>query len=166
MAEEALFDLMHMEAVSYVFQGGEKLSELSMDIFTGRKDEAVSKLEHMGFATGYRLVERLTRESGRYKDELDIMKYICKDLWVTVYKKQIDNLRTNHQGVYVLHDNRFRFLSHMAAGKQYLEYAPRYLAFTCGLVRGCLANLGITCVVTAEVTQLPACKFQIQVQRG
>ncbi|XP_053649222.1 trafficking protein particle complex subunit 6B isoform X2 [Cherax quadricarinatus] len=129
-------------------------------------DEAISKLEHMGFATGYRLVERLTRESGRYKDELDIMKYICKDLWVTVYKKQIDNLRTNHQGVYVLHDNRFRFLSRMAAGKQYLQYAPRYLAFTCGLVRGCLANLGVTCVVTAEVTQLPACKFQIQVQRG
>ena len=42
----------------------------------------------------------------------------------------------------------------------------QYLAFTCGLVRGCLANLGVTCVVTAEVTQLPACKFQIQVQRG
>ncbi|XP_053649221.1 trafficking protein particle complex subunit 6b isoform X1 [Cherax quadricarinatus] len=156
MAEEAIFDFIHMEAVSYAFQGGEKMSE----------DEAISKLEHMGFATGYRLVERLTRESGRYKDELDIMKYICKDLWVTVYKKQIDNLRTNHQGVYVLHDNRFRFLSRMAAGKQYLQYAPRYLAFTCGLVRGCLANLGVTCVVTAEVTQLPACKFQIQVQRG
>lgn len=73
----------------------------------------------------FKFFDRLTRESGRYKDELDIMKYICKDLWVTVYKKQIDNLRTNHQGVYVLHDNRFRFLSHMAAGKQYLEYAPR-----------------------------------------
>lgn len=71
------------------------------------------------------LLSRLTRESGRYKDELDIMKYICKDLWVTVYKKQIDNLRTNHQGVYVLHDNRFRLLSHMANGKQYLQYAPR-----------------------------------------
>ncbi|XP_042236542.1 trafficking protein particle complex subunit 6b-like isoform X3 [Homarus americanus] len=143
-------------------------SEVLLWLYTAAPvmDEAISKLEHMGFATGYRLVERLTRESGRYKDELDIMKYICKDLWVTVYKKQIDNLRTNHQGVYVLHDNRFRFLSHMAAGKQYLQYAPRYLAFTCGLVRGCLANLGVTCVVTAEVTQLPACKFQIQVQRG
>ena len=42
----------------------------------------------------------------------------------------------------------------------------QYLAFTCGIVRGALANLGVTCVVTAEVTQLPACKFQIQVQRG
>ena len=25
------------------------------------------------------------------------MKYICKDFWTAVYKKQIDNLRTNHQ---------------------------------------------------------------------
>ena len=25
------------------------------------------------------------------------MKFICKDLWATIYKKQIDNLRTNHQ---------------------------------------------------------------------
>ena len=47
-----------------------------------------------------------------------------------------------------------------------ISFFLQYLGFTCGLVRGCLANLGVTCVVTAEVTQLPACKFQIQVQRG
>jgi hypothetical protein len=27
---------------------------------------------------------------------------VCKDFWTCVFKKQIDNLRTNHQGVYVL----------------------------------------------------------------
>lgn len=37
MAEEALFDLMHMEAVSYVFQGGEKISEVSVLSFTDRR---------------------------------------------------------------------------------------------------------------------------------
>ena len=55
------------------------------------------------------------------------MKFVCKVLWVSVYKKEIDNLRTNHQGVYVLNDNRFRFLLRLAAGKQYLEYAPRVI---------------------------------------
>ena len=40
---------------------------------------------------------RFTKDSGRFKDELEIMKYICKDFWTAVYKKQIDNLRTNHQ---------------------------------------------------------------------
>ena len=25
------------------------------------------------------------------------MKFICKDFWNSVFKKQVDNLRTNHQ---------------------------------------------------------------------
>ena len=44
---------------------------------------------------------RFTKDSGRFKDELEIMKYICKDFWTAVYKKQIDNLRTNHQVINV-----------------------------------------------------------------
>lgn len=39
---------------------------------------------------------------------LDTIKFICKDLWVALFDKQIDNLRTNHRGVYVLQDNAFR----------------------------------------------------------
>lgn len=70
-------------------------------------------------------MERLTREWPRFKDELDTMKFICTDFWTCIYKKQIDNLRTNHQGVYVLQDNAFRFLTNFSNGHQYLEYAPR-----------------------------------------
>lgn len=40
---------------------------------------------------------RLTKDTARFKDELDVMKFICKDFWTCVFKKQIDNLRTNHQ---------------------------------------------------------------------
>lgn len=101
----------------------------------------------------------------RFKDELDTMKFICTDFWSAVYKKQIDNLRTNHQGVYVLQDNSFRFLNRLSNGKQYLEVAPRFVAFTCGMIRGSLANLNIQCLVTAEVQSLPSVKFHIQVQR-
>nr|XP_009913642.1 PREDICTED: trafficking protein particle complex subunit 6B isoform X3 [Haliaeetus albicilla] len=66
-----------------------------------------------------------TKDTARFKDELDIMKFICKDFWTTVFRKQIDNLRTNHQGIYVLQDNKFRLLTQMSAGKQYLEHAPK-----------------------------------------
>lgn len=38
--------------------------------------------------------------------------------------KPIDNLRTNHQGIYVLQDNAFRFLSKIGSGKQHLDVAP------------------------------------------
>lgn len=40
---------------------------------------------------------RLTRDSPSFKDELDVMKFICKDFWTKVFRRQIDNLRTNHQ---------------------------------------------------------------------
>ncbi|XP_026224513.1 trafficking protein particle complex subunit 6B-like isoform X2 [Anabas testudineus] len=42
-------------------------------------------------------IERLAKDTAHFKDELDTMKFICKDFWTCVFKKQIDNLRTNHQ---------------------------------------------------------------------
>jgi len=119
----------------------------------------------LGFRVGMSIAERITKETPRFKDELDTMKFVCKEFWMALYKKQIDNLRTNHQGVFVLQDNRFRLLTQMSCNKQYMELAPRYLAFPCGLIRGALSNLGVISVVTAEVSQMPACKFQIQIHR-
>ncbi|KAI2571061.1 TRAPPC6B isoform 6, partial [Pan troglodytes] len=102
MADEALFLLLHNEMVSGVYKSAEQGEE------NGR---CITKLENMGFRVGQGLIERFTKDTARFKDELDIMKFICKDFWTTVFKKQIDNLRTNHQ----------------------------YLAFTCGLIRGGLS---------------------------
>lgn len=48
-----------------------------------------------------------TKDTPRFKDELDTMKFICKDFWSALYKKQIDNLRTNHQ---VHHGSHLCFL--------------------------------------------------------
>jgi hypothetical protein len=44
-----------------------------------------------------------------------VIKFLCKDLWTLVFRKQIDNLKTNHRGVYVLTDNAFRPFSRMSA---------------------------------------------------
>ncbi|XP_004436435.2 trafficking protein particle complex subunit 6B [Diceros bicornis minor] len=157
MADEALFLLLHSEMVSGVYKSAEQ-----GEVENGR---CITKLENMGFRVGQGLLERFTKDTARFKDELDIMKFICKDFWTTVFKKQIDNLRTNHQGIYVLQDNKFRLLTQMSAGKQYLEHASKYLAFTCGLIRGGLSNLGIKSIVTAEVSSMPACKFQVMIQK-
>ncbi|XP_028575990.2 trafficking protein particle complex subunit 6B [Podarcis muralis] len=157
MADEALFLLLHNEMVSGLYRAAEQGD--------GENGRCISKLENMGFRVGQGLIERFTKDTARFKDELDIMKFICKDFWTTVFKKQIDNLRTNHQGIYVLQDNKFRLLTQMSAGKQYLEHAPKYLAFTCGLIRGALSNLGIKSIVTAEVSTMPACKFQVMIQK-
>ena len=70
-------------------------------------------------------LHRISKDSLRFTDELDLLKYVCKVIWSAVFKKEVDNLRTNHQGFYVLHDNRFRLFTSMAKGKQYLEQAPK-----------------------------------------
>ncbi|XP_059008195.1 trafficking protein particle complex subunit 6A isoform X2 [Mustela lutreola] len=122
-------------------------------------------LEGMGFRVGQALGERLPQETLAFREELDILKFLCKDLWVAVFQKQMDSLRTNHQGTYVLQDNSFPLLIRMASGLQYLEEAPKFLAFTCGLLRGALSTLGIKSLVTASVASLPTCKFQVVIQK-
>ncbi|XP_019481854.1 PREDICTED: trafficking protein particle complex subunit 6A isoform X2 [Hipposideros armiger] len=117
---------------------------------------SLSVLEGMGFRVGQALGERLPRETLAFREELDVLKFLCKDLWVAVFQKQMDSLRTNHQGTYVLQDNSFPFLIRMSSGLQYVEEAPKFLAFTCGLLRGTLSTLGIKSLVTASVAALPA----------
>ncbi|XP_015436746.1 PREDICTED: trafficking protein particle complex subunit 6B [Dufourea novaeangliae] len=157
-ADECLFEYLHTEMVNYTLSKASNKKE---------KEEELSRLEWMGFSVGYRIIERLTRDCSRFKDELDMIKFICTDFWSSLYHKQIDNLRTNHHGVYMLQDNSFRLLNKVGTNcnKQYLQESPRLLAFTCGLLRGSLANLGIISTVNAEISTLPSCKFHVQVQQ-
>ncbi|MED6266593.1 Trafficking protein particle complex subunit 6B [Characodon lateralis] len=162
MADESLFEFLHMEIVSHIFNE-QQSSKGEMD--NKERAACISLLEAMGFRVGQGLIERLTRDTPSFKDELDIMKFICKDFWTKVFRRQVDNLRTNHQGTYVLQDNKFSLLTQFSGGKQYLDQAPKYLAFSCGVVRGALSNLGLESVVTAEVSIMPSCKFQVVIQK-
>ncbi|CAF93512.1 unnamed protein product, partial [Tetraodon nigroviridis] len=77
-----------------------------------------------------------------------------------VYKEQQTSTgEVDSKGTYVLQDNKFSLLTQLSSGKQYLDQAPKYLAFSCGVVRGALCNLGLESVVTAEVSIMPSCKF-------
>ncbi|XP_030633661.1 trafficking protein particle complex subunit 6B, like isoform X3 [Chanos chanos] len=132
MADDALFEFLHMEIVSHVYK--EQASRADID---KERVSCVSALESMGFRVGQGLIERFTKDSPTFKDDLDIMKFLCKDFWTNIFRKQVDNLRTNHQ----------------------------FLAFSCGLIRGALSNLGLESVVTAEVSLMPSCKFQVVIQK-
>ncbi|KAI1816760.1 BET3 family protein [Poronia punctata] len=140
---------------------------------TGRKSrldeeeerEAVFfRLEGLGYRVGLGLVERFSRDRPRFTDTLDAIKFVCKDVWMLVFKKQVDNLKTNHRGVYVLTDNLFRPLSRMSthAGGQAVVRAQPFLWFPCGILRGALAAMGINATVQAESVELPGAVFQIK----
>ncbi|KAF9931979.1 Trafficking protein particle complex subunit 33 [Linnemannia zychae] len=135
-------------------------------------DEAMEavyyKLEMIGFRVGERLIERISKDRMRFTDNLDVVKFICKEVWMFLFKKQVDNLKTNHRGVYVLQDNNFRWFNRMAHDQSSVESVKKvtpHLWFPCGILRGILSNLGIASVVVAETSSLPTCTFQIKIAK-
>lgn len=40
---------------------------------------------------------RFSKDRPRFNDTLDVIKFLCKDLWSLVFGKNIDNLKTNHR---------------------------------------------------------------------
>ncbi|KAK2728719.1 bet3 family protein [Colletotrichum kahawae] len=125
------------------------------------RDAVFYRLETLGYRVGQGLVER---DRPHFNDTLDVIKFVCKDLWSLVFRKQVDNLKTNHRGVYVLTDNSFKPFSRMSTetGGQAVVRAQPFLWFPCGIVRGALAALGINATVQAETNELPAAIFQIK----
>lgn len=64
--------------------------------------EDMQKIELIGFNAGFKLAETLTRDRQRFTDTLDKIKWICKEFWQLIFNSTVDNLKTNHRGVYVL----------------------------------------------------------------
>ena len=61
------------------------------------QDDTLQHLETLGSRVGSSLVERTSRDTPRFKNELDAVVFICKQFWNHAFNKQIDNLKTNHQ---------------------------------------------------------------------
>lgn len=128
------------------------------------------RLETMGQRIGAGLATSLTRDHPRFTDSLDVIKFICKDLWVAAFRKQVDNLKTNHRGVFVLSDLTFWTLRRMSLGKndetELLLRAQPYLWLPCGIIQGALEALGVRATVLAESVSLPTVTFQIKTTTG
>lgn len=127
------------------------------------EDDVYFRIEGYGYRVGKGLSEVFTRERSRFTDQLDIMKFICKELWAILYKKQIDNLKTNHRGTYVLIDNGFKYCQRMStsSSQNSIQQATPFLWFPVGIIRGVLAGLGTQATVSFDSAQLPAVSFNI-----
>ena len=126
--------------------------------------EKTQRIENIGFDIGYRLAEKLTMDQKILTfTELDVIKFICKNFWEEVFRKKIDKLQTNNKGVFFLFDNSFRWLEKYASNDEATrEAASNLLHLPCGIVRGALANLGMTVVVNADFINLPSVTFHIK----
>lgn len=89
---ESAFSFLHMELVQMALG-----PNVGATPTTSQLQLASRKIEAVGFQVGQRLVERYTKDRPRFSDTLEIIKFICKDFWVEVYRKQIDKLQTNNR---------------------------------------------------------------------
>ncbi|KAL3779105.1 hypothetical protein HJC23_011808 [Cyclotella cryptica] len=104
------------------------------------------------------------------KTQLEAVKFLCKEFWTEVFRKQIDKLQTNHRGVFVLKDLELKWLRRLPPDEESARVgAIRMLAFPCGLIRGALACLGlggavVSCDFLADGKTMASCSFNIKVK--
>ncbi|XP_076949094.1 uncharacterized protein LOC143621619 [Bidens hawaiensis] len=148
----------------------EIVSSYSTRFYANKPELAARRLEAIGYQVGHQLAERYTMDRPRFTDHLEAIKFICKDFWSELFKKQIDNLKTNHRGTFMLQDNKFRWLSRVSpdpaveSSDATQDTTSMHLYFPCGIIRGALSTLGIPCAVSADVSSLPACSFVIRIK--
>lgn len=174
---ECSFELILAQVVDYFLHGyggrafrpAEDMSKLSLSETDSASALSATRrrLEAVGQDVGMRLVERYVMERDRMDTDLEVVKFICKDFWERTFKKQVDILRTNHRGLYVLTDNNFRWVSKVSKnGDDHAGVPEDYLVFPCGLICGALTRLGVKCRVTAEMSEnsgVYKCSFSVQV---
>ncbi|KAJ1607678.1 hypothetical protein OJ253_2259 [Cryptosporidium canis] len=144
-----------------------KLSISGMQVYKDSliRELSMSTLEESGFYLGIRLVERLSVFRHRIYDQKEIIKFICKDLWSFIFLKQADRLKTNRRGGYAILDNELMWLSKLPSSinvnSRKVQFEPAINVITvCGIIRGALQHLGLTCSVAAEVSKIPSCLYE------
>ncbi|MED6169241.1 hypothetical protein PIB30_019713 [Stylosanthes scabra] len=124
--------------------------------FANKPELAARRIEAIGYQVGHQLSER---SIGLFKHTLGI---------------------GHGQGTFVLQDNKFPWLERISidpltdkvnsaedaatAENKATSTISMHLYYPCGIIRGALSNLGITCAVTADISNLPACSFVVRVK--
>lgn len=94
------------------------------------------------------------------------MRYICTEFWKFTFSKQVDNLRTNNSGTFILTDEQFRFIARISnndhESKEYKQKVKCYESFVSGLIKGALINLGYDSVPIVA-TQITGSKLQLTI---
>ncbi|CAK5092096.1 unnamed protein product [Meloidogyne enterolobii] len=158
-AREKWMQQLKLSDASDTFTGSD-VSILPNQIFSHKNAE--TRLEAMGFRVGFVLAEKFSKDMSRFANELDRMKFICKEFWISTFGKGVNKLSTNHQGIYIIQDTDFCTLSPFSDGVQYVADCIPFMALPVGIVRGALDNLGICATVTVHVEKLPIVKFNVQ----
>ena len=160
---ESAFEYLLREVLMYQPPGSDNDDSDAMQKNTQR-------LETMGYDVGFRLIDRLAEKQKFLGfEDLDCVKFICREFWETLFGKKIDKLQTNRKGVFVLLDLQFKLIDKYTQGVdlQNIDEGTKQiintlLLFPCGIVRGALTNLGMNVNVTCDIGTLPSVTFSLR----
>jgi trafficking protein particle complex subunit 6 len=161
----AFFPVYHMASFA-----PEEVSMVSESLFEYLLREillfSAESVNNIGYQIGFRLAESVAADLQYLgSDPLDMIKFICKDFWLVLFRKKMDKLQTNHRGVFVLSDHSFKWLDRYKVGDQNKANeaaADKMMQFTCSIVRGALANLGLSSIVNGDRDSYPCVNFHIK----
>lgn len=112
------------------------------------------------------MVERrvLREREERITEPLDALKWLCRELWVELFRKAVDRLQTNNRGVFVLQDTTFRWTKYISGepGEDGKALTLKYMLIPCGLIRGALSAWGLDAVVNVDIALLPKAVFHVK----
>eukprot|EP01053_Blabericola_migrator_P003285 Blabericola_migrator_1__3284@NODE_1968_length_3487_cov_234_827485_g1252_i0_p2_GENE_NODE_1968_length_3487_cov_234_827485_g1252_i0NODE_1968_length_3487_cov_234_827485_g1252_i0_p2_ORF_typecomplete_len148_score5_08TRAPP/PF04051_16/3_6e17_NODE_1968_length_3487_cov_234_827485_g1252_i0334777 len=122
-------------------------------------------------------------DKARLNQQRDLLKFICREVWVFFYGKQADRLQTNKRGGYIIFDAGPPWLrgcpvyeppgeevgetdfptilsQEGASGKthRFRASADAQASIMAGIIRGSLSVLGCESAVVQDLKQLPGCK--------
>ncbi|PRP80516.1 hypothetical protein PROFUN_11829 [Planoprotostelium fungivorum] len=105
----------------------------------------------VGYTVGYVTAARLLKDSLPLVEDIDKLKFICKEFWMHLFQKHMDSLRANRRGSFILHDEDFRWLFRRSTQNtsEMQEVATKYLRFP----SSALAYLGVEAKVTGHIGQ-------------
>ncbi|KAJ5068696.1 trafficking protein particle complex subunit 6b [Anaeramoeba ignava] len=178
---ESIWSLLLNEFVNYVVSSVSEPSEPTKeenneDFINDPEDQkkiTKAKLSNAGYQIGQKLADRYTKDRSRFREQVDIIRFLCKDFWTLLFGKNVDNLKTNHRGMWIIRDENFRPLRNLSfpfdgknlkkfdLNENQIQIVQRFLYFPCGLIRGALSALGIDADVDVHCSLIPACEFTV-----
>ena len=80
------------------------MAECVLSLIVAETVQRSTNQDKQGYETGYRFVEQMS-ERRLGTDPLEVMKFLCKELWFGMFGKQVDKLQTvwkSNYGAFVL----------------------------------------------------------------
>lgn len=143
--------MKNLEITGKQFEAAHKLIQQFQDADSATHSCVYLRLSQIGYQIGVKLTELLIFSNNPSLNSdsmsfLAVVKFICRDVWLQLYAKQINNLKTNHRGTFYLFDYEYQPIQQFSLegelSQKELKLMEPYLEMPCGVIRGVLASFG------------------------